>query len=215
MPRLTGPQKLDRVLRFLVALREQALAGPLVAAGMTDGDLEEGWSLLRAASPKSIAHMRSPPIDVTDALSNLDLFVRRHVRTVEPAILRRFPALHHALYETLPEETGAGIILTVLVFLERLERAWKEPDGPALRELLRTRGLDGHALEEARRWVHEAQGGDATSDTATRAEPDYAKAEADAWAWFGEWATVARARVRNGRVLLRLGLTPDARSDDG
>jgi hypothetical protein len=192
MARSTGPQKLDRVLRFLVALRDDDLAGPLVAAGLRDEDVAEGWALLRATAPPSVkesAAARTPNAVATDALI---AWVRRHVPIVRPGIARRWPDVDAFLFGKLPPLDGRNeATLAAMELLTRLDKL----------ALLAMRGLDERALAEAKELLDTMQ----TAPKRARARPDYAAAESAAWAWYLEWSAVARHVVRDGRVLRRLG----------
>ncbi|MBI2391161.1 MAG: hypothetical protein HYV09_16345 [Deltaproteobacteria bacterium] len=218
MARTTGPQKSDRILRFLVALRDDAVSAPLVAAGFGDDDLEEGWALLRRLSPPSVAGIEPEPVDpVGPAFERLEAWARRYIRLLEPAIERKHPALHAGLFGRLPALSGPTVVLAVDAFLDRVtELPKKRPNGLLARKLLARRGLTDDELTDARRLVRTVQGFPRERPGKPRTIPDYAAAEREAWAWYLEWSTVARAVISDGRVLRRLGFSARGKgADDG
>ena len=204
MARTTAPQKLERVLRFLVALREPDVALPLVAAGFTDDDLAEGWRLLRGTSIASIGDVE--PNEgrlVRAAQTALEAWARRHIQLVEPAIERRFPAVHAFLYGGLGEWKGARVVLNVEHFLDRMRKLGKRASGPEARALLAARGLTDEALEATAAVLVRAK---ALGPRSKKKPPNWSTAEDAAWRWYLEWSKVARESIDDGRVKNRLRL---------
>jgi hypothetical protein len=208
MARTTGPQKMDRVLRFLIALRDQDLGGALSGAGFSDDDLTEGWSLLRATSPSSMNGANaSSRREVQAAQAKLEAWAKRHIDLVEHAMKARFPEdLYKSLYLKLRESTRDEVALTVPEFLKRVA-ALRGEAGAAARALLEKRGLDEAAIAEARELVTIVQRGVSSQG---QGKVDYGEAESAAWRWYLEWSAVARATVEDRRILHRLGLSATA-----
>jgi hypothetical protein len=205
--RRTSPQKAERILRFLLAIHDEYLAGILVAHGFGARDLAEGWRYLRALGPSSLAHARAPEKNVERlAAEGVRRWAARWLRVARVALARRFPAAAKKLF-AVPVAGDVHSILAVSSFLDRLRALERRPEGRAVREHLVTRGLDDEVLAEARGLVARAQGLELEAETKRAkgsGERDDA-AERDAWTWYIEWTTIVRVSVRDGRLLRRLG----------
>ena len=205
MPKTTKPQRLERLLRFLVALRDPELLLPLVEAGFTNEDLAEGWSLLRGTSIDVLPKGRPRVVNaVRAAEAELVEWARRHIRLVEPAIARRHEAVHAFLYGGLPELKAPKVILAVGVFLDRVQALSKKKGGPEARALLEERGLTAAAIDAVAPVLLRAK---AIGVTPTGKPRDWAAAEQAAWRWYLEWSRVARESILDGRLRHRLSLT--------
>lgn len=211
MARQTGPQKFDRILRFLVALRDDAVSAPLVAAGFRDADLEEGWSLLRKLGPATVADVPPPPVDIaTPAFAELEKWARRYIRALEAAVARKHPKHVKHLFGGLPALTGMNAMLAITQYLERIDELREQPGGAAVRKLLESRGLTEAAIASVRPHLAVLSGEGGWDDEHSREpceRPDYAAAERAAWAWYLDWSGTARATIADGRVLRRLGFS--------
>ena len=205
MSRTTGPQKLERIVRFLVALRDGDVVLPLVAAGFTDDDLAEGWKLLRGTSVTSIKEVEPDAGRVVRlAQRELEDWARRHIQLVEPAIERRFPAVHTFLYGGLPETKGAKLILAVEHFCDRVRKLAKRSGGAEARSFLAGRGLTDAEIDAVGGVLLRAK---ALSPRSKTKAPNWPAAEDAAWRWYLEWSKVARESIDDGRILHRLQLT--------
>ena len=74
----------------------------------------------------------------------------------------------------------------------------------------RRRGLTDEELAAARALLARVQRGPSSSEPVVDPEAR-ATAEAHLWAWYLEWSGIARATVKDRRVLAALGLRPRGR----
>ncbi|MBU1535879.1 hypothetical protein KKF84_11210, partial [Myxococcota bacterium] len=122
-----------------------------------------------------------------------------------------YPTLHTEVFANISKTKGHTVILSVELFLERLD-ALKTATSPEAREaiaLLAQRGLTDEIMNEARTLLNKIQ--TANMPTESPESVDYAReldeAEAAMWRWFQQWATIARTLDFSKRQRIRMGLS--------
>ncbi len=208
MAKLTIGQKADRVLKLLMGLRNPRVAEALRQYGFQHKDLEEGWQRLKALTDNRLS-ARAPVKQDPSLLAQLDAWENRWFPVAQASLRTRFPAAHAYLFLNLTQTEGAEVILSVSTFLQRLNKLSTEPslegEGPAARELLATRGLNGATIQTASALL-EQLGAPAPSAEPLVPDPaEQAAAEAQMWAWYLEWGEIARVAVTERRLLKELG----------
>lgn len=195
----SGPAKAERVLRFLLALQHEEIASTLVAHGMRDEDVARGWRALRAMAPPSIeaAVVRPDTTQHRAAIRELQRWTSLWSAIVRAALEER----NVRAYELV---VGQTVLLNdPIVQAEMILRGLDALDGDA-RALLTTRGLTVAVANEARRLLAIATAL-APSDDRAGYGVDREEAERVMWGWYLRWSAVARAAIRNGGWLQRLG----------
>lgn len=198
MPNLTPHQKAERMLRFLLALRHPDVQASLAMRGFGDSDLEEGWSLLRALSPRHIDATSAEPV--------------AKLRDVDPWATTWLPKLRIALAPFAKIDwglSGRGPIGTrALMFFMAIGAVEKRD--PELAEkvhaLLARRGLAA-ALAEGRALFARATTEGFRATTGPRAEERNAAFETAVermWEYYRQWSAIAREEIADKRSLQRM-----------
>ena len=210
-------EKAEALLRLLLGLRHPRIAEALASRGFTDEDLEEGFTLLRRATRATMATVpRTAPPPRGDALM---AWQREWFPLAAAALHRRSPAAHDHLFAGLSEMPVPRLI----GFLERWDRlplSKKQGGlGPVGRDaiaLLARRGLTAEVLAEGRALTELARA--LPTEPATDGEDEattFAEADAALWAYCLEWRQVVRSRVKDRRLLRRLGFLKGGSGEDG
>jgi hypothetical protein len=219
MAKLSVGDKVTRVLKFFLGLRNKRTVAALAAHGFSDEDLAEGWSLLQKVTRTKLDNVPvSVPTGDPVALELLDEWENKWFPIAAATLQRRAPEAHAWLFRNLVQTEGAAVIVSVGTFVERfalLSKAKKDggygPGGSDAKKILEKRGLSAKVIDEAKdllkRLQTEAPSNEPVPDEEQAEEEAalYAKAEADLWAWYLEWSVIARKTVKNRNLLRQLG----------
>jgi hypothetical protein len=200
-------EKADALVRLLLGLRHPRIAEALASRGFADEDLEEGFQLLRRATRPTMADVQPmlPPPRTDELLA----WQREWLPLAAAALQRRCPRAHAHLFVALPELP----IIRATTFLERWEKLPLSkrqggfgPEGRDAIAQLARRGLTEEVLAQGRALAERARSlptepTDDGEDEATR----FAEADAALWAYCLEWRQAVRSRVKDRRLLRRLG----------
>jgi hypothetical protein len=216
----TAEQALVRALLFLrTGASDPGVRAALATTGFGPADLDEGWTLLRAAC--SVPTPDAPPkaTDVRDAARALDAFVQ----TIFPrarAALRRFDPDYETAVLAMPEEARASNVVAAGIFIERCDalrpsakrKKTSERDAAVL-ALLARRGITDELLEEARRNFAVATGQRrphakpaAAAGSPQKKGNDGRVAQDALYAWVRDWSDCARTVITRRDWLIRLGI---------
>lgn len=219
MAKLSGRDKAVRVLELFLGLRNRRIAALLMAHGLDDDDLAEGWSLLQKVTRTGLAGVPPlPPPAPPSALDRLDAWENKWFPIAAATLQRRAPAIHAVLFGSFARGQGIAAVLSVTGFLSRFEGLAKSKKdgglasvGLAAKKLLEKRGLTPNVIAEAKELLAQIQEparidlpfpGDAESEAEAA---QFAKAEAELWAWYLEWSVIARRTVKDRNLLRQLG----------
>lgn len=208
MARLTYGQKAQRVLVFLLALRNSRIATALAKYGFDDAELALGWDFL---SRLSRGRLDIAPLADPKLVAELDAFENEWFPVVSAVLQHSHPAAHELVFRNLGQVSGPDVVVGVRTFIERLERLPRPEsegglgaEGRAALELLARRGLTERVVAPAK----------STLETIARIEParaperdpeEDARAEREMWSWYLQWSQIARVAVRERRLLKQLG----------
>lgn len=215
MPTLRTTQKAERVLTFLLSLSDDRIAGPLVAWGMRDEDIEEGFALLRALVRRSFGGLR-PSHEQPEALERLARFRRESLLIASATLRNRSPAAHEHLFGNLPD----AHILATMSFLERYDRLTLPKrqrglgaEGVAAKAWLTRRGVGEEVIASLRKDLVTAQGlGDLPPEGAEEDAAEREEAERRLWGFYQEWSPIARSAIRDQNLLRKMGIRRDGES---
>ena len=214
MARLTIGQKAERVILLLLGLRKTKVAAALVAHGFSDADLEEGFRLLRRVTRARLGVFEQIAAAEPGLVIAIDEWENKWFPIAEAALKRHYPAAHAWLFRNLAQTQGPAVLVSVGTFVERWESLAKTKDkggpdegGDEAKKLLVKRGLTKAVIDDAKGLLTRA--GKVESAAEAEAKPlddeDFAKAEADLWAWYLEWSTIAQIAIKDRRLLRELG----------
>jgi len=227
MAKLTIGQKAERVITFLVALRNRRIAAHLAQHGFSQKDLNEGWSLLRDITRTSL----DVPLDQSDAdpdaLRALDAWENKWFAIAAATLKRNAPQSHDWLFRNLSQTEGVAVIVSVGTFVDRLDLLDKPQSegglgasGEEAKKILAARGLTKTIIEEAKALLDKLQKVDGPlpdieKDDAETASFD--KAEDALWDWYLEWSAIARQAIQKRSYLKQLGFlrtTPSGKDEE-
>jgi hypothetical protein len=213
MSRITYGQKVHTALSLLMGLRDPGISAALPPHGLTEAVLQDGWDRLRTVThlPRPVELSASP-----DIVKQLDGLENRWFPMARYTLQFRYPELGRSLFDGLSQASGAAVLISADLFVSRVEQlaAGEEPfgeQGPEAREALRERGLTDEVLGQMRSLVAKAQ----TFKAPAVRMPDPTERQAAVdhlWAWYREWAGVARIALKNRTHLRMLGLRKPRRA---
>jgi hypothetical protein len=237
MPILTEPSDriLDeapsRALKFLGAVSTNAhIHAALVTRGYSKEVHDRGWDLMLNASgyrkPRAVV-LNDPA--AAAAIAELDAWDEPNFRVALAALADEFPEQAAFVFDDLEPSTGAGAIVSVKTFLDRLDKLESDKDRKATRkvdhaalEKLSKRGIPAAERARLRKLIEVGLGapepaatdvGDVPAKDTNPAEQRSAKRAL--WGWLNEWTEIARAVIKRRDWLIQLGLAKrKARKDN-
>jgi hypothetical protein len=215
MARLTIGQKAERVIKFLIALRNPRIVAVLAQYNFTQADLDEGWNLLRQITRTRLDVVsEDAPID-PDALRALDEWENKWFAISQATLKRHAPNVHDWVFRNLSQTEGVAVILSVGTFVERWERMDKaEKDdglgtaGKDAKKLLHARGLTPKTINAAKALLTkqgQVDGPLPDLEKGADEETAFEAGEKALWAWYLEWSKIARTTIKQRSLLRQLG----------
>jgi hypothetical protein len=214
-----------RALKFMSAVSTNpTVRAILERRGYTDAYHEKGWELLLKASGYKRAAPPAAPSrpEAAAAIAELDKWDEPHFR-IARAALAEFPEQRDFLFTDLEPQTGAGAVVSVTTFLDRLDQLEKDKNRKATRKTdlaalakLSERGISEAERARLRGLLKVSMASPEPSAAAAKAskqpKPDAAndaeprKAKLALWTFYSEWSEIARADIKRRDHLIQLGL---------
>jgi hypothetical protein len=204
--------KAGRVLKLLLGLRNKKVASALASRGFGKDDLEEGLALLRGVTDVSLAVL--PPTSPNPAvIEQIDHWENEWFPVANATLLRHYPEIHARVFLNLSQTDGAAVIVSVGTFIQRLAELTRADAGYGqagkdARKLLQRRGLTPKVVDEAKALLEQVASIEEEPDELPDLEEErtrLAEAEDAMWAWYLEWAEIARSAIKDRSLLRRLG----------
>lgn len=204
----------------MVGIRNRRVRRALAAHGFREEDFE-GFARLKDIA-KSRLNLK--PLELDPRLvRELDERKNRWFPIVDATQRHNFPDIHARVFLKLRQTEGVEVVLSVSTLLDRLDevvapvREGGMSDGRAAVTLLEGRGLTEEVVAAARALLGEIgslEPDDDTADAELEAQEREA-AERRLWSWYLEWSPIARAAIRDRRLLRMLGFLRTTRRADG
>lgn len=208
------PEKAQRMLQFLLALKKKAIARTLKKHGFSQKDLNRGWALFQAAVGATLDDTGDPPPDPND-LALLDDWENRWYPIADATLEAHFPTIRAAVFRNLTQTQGRQLIPNITTLLARLaaltsEEATEEEQEAAA--LLVVRGLTPDRIDYAQTLLQrlstiedfdDDEDSDPAIDEAEQAADS--AAEAAMWNFYKEWSAISRAAIKSRGLLRTLG----------
>lgn len=201
-----------RMLTFLRGIGTTApIRATLAERGYSAQDHQQGWDLLHKVAGYTDTKSTLVMDETQQAITQIDAWDEPTFRIAKAALERLHPDQAAFVFANLQPATGPAAVLTVRLFLERLDALENSPERIATRtqdlEALATLEKRGITKEERQRMhglLDIAQGlASATPANVTDARLDDLRALR---AWFDDWTETARAVITRRDHLIRLGL---------
>ena len=222
MARLTYSQKTQRMLQFMVGIRNRRARRAMAAHGFTEEDFDEGFERMKATAKTQVD---AEPAELDPRLVHqLDQWENRWYVVIEAVLRFNFPDVHERVFRNLRQTEGLEVVVSVGTLLDRLDSLGLPADeggladGPDALALLDKRGVKAEVLGEARGLLEQIgslEEDDPQARDEAFDEEAQAAAEAHMWAWYLEWSAIARSAIRDRRLLRSLGFLRTTRRADG
>lgn len=208
------PEKAQRMLQFLLALKKKAIAGTLKKHGFSQADLTKGWALFQAAVGDTLSE-GGPPLPDPNDLALLDDWENRWYPIIHATLEAHYPAIGAAVFLNLAQTKGRQLIPNITTLLARLAALTGEgstEEEQAAAALLVVRGLTPDRVEQAEKLLKrlstieefdDEEDGDTAADESEQAADS--ATEAAMWAFYKEWSAIARATIKSRGHLRTLG----------
>jgi hypothetical protein len=212
-----------RVLAFLRGVGTSAvIRAALASRGYAPDDHAEGWEFLhRVAGYRDGKVAPAGDAEAQKAIAALDAWDEPTFRVSRAALERLHPAQAAFVFQNLEPATGAGAVLSVKTFLDRLDALEGSPDRKGTRkadhaalETLAKRGVTKDERTRLRALAEIAQGFGAEAKPDPSAEARQADLIA-LRAWYDDWSETARSVITRRDHLIRLGLAKRKKSAKG
>lgn len=219
---------LVRILRFLVGLRDPAIAPKAAHQGYDDEEHSYGWSQYVVAAGQNVPfsmHLTNADAaamlagaDVRATLKELDVFENTWFERPRGAIRRFVPrerraVVEAAFYKDLTQQPeGPSVVGSVTLFLQRVDELGEshEPGAAQAHALLVKKGLTPAVVGRVRGLLEDVRNGPQGISPISREQQEAAtRAEREAFdnlmLWYRDWAATLRDSL-DYHSLLRLGL---------
>ena len=210
-----------RALKFLGAISTNAyIRAILTKRGYTEVIHNNGWSLLLRASGyrRPTGTVRSAP-EATAAIATIDAWDEPNFRVARATFAVEFPDQLAFVFQDLDPQTGAGAVVSVTTFLDRLDELESGKDRKATRKVdqaalvrLAERGIDESERKRLRALLAVALSSPPSDDGAPSVIPDpkgaseLRDAKVALYNFFAEWSEIARADIKRRDYLIQLGM---------
>lgn len=215
MAKLSLGQKANRVLRFLLGLRNPHIVVQLKPYGFGAAQLQEGWALLNALGKGRLDLDPVEPTYDAESLRQLDQWENKWFVIGSATLTRHAPEVQRWFFKNLVQTEGPAVIVSTGTFLERWELLDKSEaqggppaGGKAAKKLLAERGLNTETVDQARRLLKvlgAVTGPLPDVEAGAQTAADLEKAEKAMWGWYLEWSQVARTAITRRLYLRQLG----------
>ncbi len=206
---------------FKTVARNPVVRGELLSRGLTDAELERGWSmygaLLGFRNGRAVHAVSAvSETEAARALNAIDAWDAPAFSAAKAVLANRYPKVERFLFEDLVASTGPASVAGVERFLERVAmlRAGKAAglsaeESKGAMELLGARKiLDEIQESELRRLISVAKSGARPSEfrAPDAIAPEREKQAIEFLRWLHEWREVARTAIKRRDYLISLGL---------
>jgi hypothetical protein len=201
-------QRAQRVVGFLMGVRNPRAATALAAHGFTEADLRKGLSHLARVVRLRLGEQ--VPVENPRVIKELEAFQKRWLGIARLTLENEYPAVAQKFFMNLTPLEGAQVTASMTTFLERfaaLEGATNDygPEAPAARALLGKRGLTPERVAQAQALVDELGTLQVLDVDGEAYAADEQAAEDAMWAWYRQWGGIARLAISDRRILRGMG----------
>ena len=201
-------EKVQRAFEFLMGMGEPRARRAMAGYGFAEADLEDGWARLIALSKVPVLIVESAS---AEALAALDAWENRWFPIIDAVLRPTHPSVHELVFRNLRQTEGSQVLVSVKLMLDRLDAIARPEEegglaeaGEQARAHLARRGVTEEVLDQARALL--ARVPESPHNDEPIADPEARDAaEAHLWAWYLEWSGIARATIKDRRVLNSLG----------
>jgi hypothetical protein len=210
----TLDRAVGRAVKFLLGVGTMLdVRRVLETRGYDDAEHARAWGLVDRVSGRTSLAPPAPKPEGSRSIGarrSLEAWVAQNLPIAAATLQHNFPAQHAFVFaegfEVTPSGEGVVVAQRFLARVDALGGAKRgsdrDQDHKALAQLER-RGVGAEARAELREFVDAVQKGDAPSPAAA---PVDRSDKAALYAWYAEWADIARSLVKRRDQLIRLGL---------
>lgn len=219
MARLSLGQKADRITRFILALRHPVICDVMKQHGFTREDLREGNELVSRVAEARLAQPGSTLPADPEIVIAVDAWENKWFPIIDATLTRHFPAIREAVFLNLAQTSGPEVVHTVRVLTDRIDALPKTKaegghgrEGKQARDLLIKRGATPQVIAGVQSTLAMIAQPMTSAETPVVPLDDDGALEQAMWAWYLEWSAIARAAIKDRRLLRTLGFLQVDRS---
>lgn len=207
MSRLRTGEKVHRVTRFMLGLRNRRVAEAMALRGFGQQDFDEGWQLLREVIGTRFSWSAPAASTEPSTIEALDQWENTWFPVADATLKFRSPEVHQALFLNLSQTEGPEVAISVGLFLKRLGALAKgSTNEQAAYTLLQKRGLTDAVIASAKNMIETLGTLQPPAPVNLEAQRLAAeKAETAMWNWYLEWSTLAQSIITEPALLKLMG----------
>ncbi|MBU1412269.1 hypothetical protein KKC22_12220 [Myxococcota bacterium] len=213
MAKYSNHDKISKMMTMLRGLQHPAIQQGLARHGFDQEDFDEGWHLMDAAMGRSFAFVKPalPKNLLNEVIPEIDRWENTHFDVADAALKRRYPTVHAELFQNLTKMSGNEVLLSVTTFVNRYEAlsARTGDTDKAAVALLHKRGITPDSVAGVKALLEKAR--NIRSSDLPAPDPEKVrqmdKAVEEMWAWYQDWAQIARVALPNKRLRIHLGIS--------
>ncbi len=202
-----------RALSFLRTIGlNPAVRGELQKAGYQAADHTEGWTLLIEASGFGALDNGATINPATAANAEIEAWIVPGFQRSHAVLHRKHPAQEAYVFQDLKATRGAGALLEVTLYLDRLDALESSParkstrkDDHAALASLAERGVTPEVRKHLRSLLTIVQK-QPLGEISAPVQSDKTKALMALHGWLTDWSDTARAVITNRAQLIQLGI---------
>lgn len=146
-------------------------------------------------------------------IQEIDRWENEWFPVASATLLRHHPEVHARVFLNLSQTEGPAVVVSVSTFVKRIaeltrtEGAYGQA-GKDARKLLTRRGLTPAVIDDAKTLLEQVATIEAPETEPVDLDEErtrFEAAETAMWAWYLEWAEIARATIKERVLLRRLG----------
>lgn len=213
MARYSHQDKIFKVVTFLRGLQHPAISQALDRHGFDQEDFDRGWGLMDAATGRSFAFVKPAAQRnlINEVIPEIDRWENTNFDVADAALRRTHPAVHAELFQNLGKMSGPEVLVSVSTFVARYEALAARTDDPAKAAvaLLHKRGVTADSVAGVKALLHKSRSIQSSDLPAPDPEKvrQMEQAVEDMWAWYQDWAQIARVALPNKRLRIHLGIS--------
>lgn len=219
--KLSSSEKSERVLRFLLGLRNPRIATALARYGFSQADLDDGWRLLAQLGSGKLPAIEGLP-ERSKVLAELQDWGRQWLPVASATLQHRFPHVADEFLMKAGDRRAPRVLVAVVDEIVTRLDAWFQNRGLYGREgeqalsVLESRGLNAETNSRARTLIASLKNAGSEPEWLLAQKEAQAHADATLWCWYLEWSRIARVAIKERALLRQLGFKAnDAGEHDG
>ena len=206
--RLSFKEKISRLLIFLRATSNRVIFAALATRGFTQAERNRMFELVVTASGGDLVMNATDRVGlkkIKEAIMLLDFWENTWYPLLKASLKYQYPEIAEKIFFEIKQTDGMELLITVPKLIERIEALENgdETDQQAFAKL-ETRGFNQEIRTQGKELIEQCKEEPDELDPGTA--PEIKEAEKEMWAWYSEWAAIARTVITRKDHLIWMGL---------